>query len=198
MSKSYKIMVVESSPLLAAGLKYMLSEHFSYDVVAVLESTEKLHDKLISIKPDIVIINPLLIDYTKRFMLKSMLLKDRTVVCIALVSAYVDPAVLKQYHGVIGLEDGKQKIESKLREALQCDHPNEQKENYELSDREREVLIAVAKGKMNKEIADQLHISIHTVISHRKNISRKTGIKSVSGLTVYALLNNMIDEREVK
>ena len=60
------------------------------------------------------------------------------------------------------------------------------------------MLIAVAKGKMNKEIADQLHISIHTVISHRKNISRKTGIKSVSGLTVYALLNNMIDEREVK
>lgn len=198
MSKSYKILVVESSPLLAAGLKHMLSEHLSYDVVMVLESTEKLQDKLISLKPDIIIINPLLIDYTKRFMLKSMLLKDRPVVYIALVSAYVEPAVLKQYHGVIGLEDGKQKIESKLREALQSDHSNEQKDNYELSDRERDVLIAVAKGKMNKEIADQLHISIHTVISHRKNISRKTGIKSVSGLTVYALLNNMIDEREVK
>ena len=198
MSKSYKIIVVESSPLLVAGLKHMLSGHLSYDVVAVLESTEKLHDKLISLKPDIIIINPLLIDYAKRFMLKSMLLKDRTVVCIALVSAYVEPVVLKQYHGVIGLEDGKQKIETKLREALQNDRPNEQKDNYELSDRERDVLIAVAKGKMNKEIADQLHISIHTVISHRKNISRKTGIKSVSGLTVYALLNNMIDEREVK
>ena len=198
MSKSYKIIVVESSPLLVAGLKHMLFGHLSYDVVAVLESTEKLHDKLISLKPDIIIINPLLIDYTKRFMLKIMLLKTPPVVCIALVNAYVEPAVLKQYHGIIGLEDGKQKIEAKLREALQNDHRNEQKDNYELSDRERDVLIAVAKGKMNKEIADQLHISIHTVISHRKNISRKTGIKSVSGLTVYALLNNMIDEREVK
>lgn len=198
MSKNYKILIIESSPLLVAGLKHMLSEHLSYDVVTVLESTDKLQDKLISVKPDIVIINPLLIDYAKRFMLKSMLLKDRSVVCIALVSAYVEPAVLKQYHGIIGLEDDKQRIECKLREALHNDHSNEQKENYELSDREKDVLVAVAKGKMNKEIADQLHISIHTVISHRKNISRKTGIKTVSGLTVYALLNNMIDEREMK
>ena len=50
---------------------------------------------------------------------------------------------------------------------------------------------------MNKEIADQMNISIHTVISHRKNITRKTGIKSVSGLTVYALLNNLIDEKDL-
>ena len=46
-------------------------------------------------------------------------------------------------------------------------------------------------------IADLMNISIHTVISHRKNITRKTGIKSVSGLTVYALLNNLIDESEL-
>ena len=47
------------------------------------------------------------------------------------------------------------------------------------------------------EIADMMNLSIHTVITHRKNITRKTGIKSVSGLTVYALLNNLIDETEV-
>ena len=70
MSKSYKIIVVESSPLLVAGLKHMLSGHLSYDVVAGLESTEKLHDNDF---PNlyIIIINPLLIDYTKRY-LKSM------------------------------------------------------------------------------------------------------------------------------
>ena len=70
-------------------------------------------------------------------------------------------------------------------------------DDVELSKRETDVLVAVAKGMMNKEIADQMNISIHTVISHRKNITRKTGIKSVSGLTVYALLNNLIDETEV-
>jgi regulator of cell morphogenesis and NO signaling len=66
-------------------------------------------------------------------------------------------------------------------------------EGEELSDREKEILVSVAKGMLNKEIADQYNISIHTVISHRKNITRKTGIKTVAGLTVYALLNNLIE-----
>ena len=51
---------------------------------------------------------------------------------------------------------------------------------------------------LNKEIADHLNISIHTVISHRKNITRKTGIKTVSGLTVYALLNDLVDIHSIE
>lgn len=66
-------------------------------------------------------------------------------------------------------------------------------ENDELSIREKEVLRLVALGHSNKVIAEKLYISIHTVISHRKNISEKIGIKSISGLTVYAILNNLID-----
>ena len=66
-------------------------------------------------------------------------------------------------------------------------------EDSALSPREKEILVCVAKGTINKEIADALNISIHTVISHRKNITRKTGIKTVAGLTVYALLNNLLD-----
>ena len=62
-----------------------------------------------------------------------------------------------------------------------------------LSAREKEILVSVARGLLNKEIADLHHISINTVITHRKNITRKTGIKTVAGLTVYALLNNLID-----
>ena len=62
---------------------------------------------------------------------------------------------------------------------------------------EGEILVAVARGLTNREIADQYFISIHTVISHRKNITRKTGIKTIAGLTVYALLNNMISEADL-
>ena len=61
-----------------------------------------------------------------------------------------------------------------------------------LSEREKEVLVCVAKGMINKEIADFLNISVHTVVSHRKNISQKTGIKTIAGLTTYALLNNLL------
>jgi DNA-binding CsgD family transcriptional regulator len=63
----------------------------------------------------------------------------------------------------------------------------------DLSSREQDVLKLVALGHSNKEIADMLFISIHTVISHRKNITEKLGIKSISGLTVYAVLNKLID-----
>lgn len=67
------------------------------------------------------------------------------------------------------------------------------REGFLLSAREQEVLILIAKGFSNKKIAESLYISVHTVISHRKNISEKTGIKSVSGLTVYAILHNLVD-----
>jgi DNA-binding CsgD family transcriptional regulator len=56
-----------------------------------------------------------------------------------------------------------------------------------------EVLKLVVAGMQNKEIADKLFISVHTVVSHRKNISQKTGIKSQAGLTIYAISNKVID-----
>jgi len=71
-------------------------------------------------------------------------------------------------------------------------------EKDELSDREKEILISVAQGLLNKEIADKHNISINTVITHRKNITRKTGIKTVAGLTVYAILNNLVDINSIK
>ncbi|MFW6257580.1 MAG: response regulator transcription factor [Prolixibacteraceae bacterium] len=77
------------------------------------------------------------------------------------------------------------------------DRAPRQLENDELSAREKEVLRLVALGHSNKIIADKLFISIHTVISHRKNISEKIGIKSISGLTVYAILNNLIDTKTI-
>lgn len=70
-------------------------------------------------------------------------------------------------------------------------------ENEELTAREREVIKLIALGLANKEIADKLFISIHTVISHRKNITEKLGIKSISGLTVYAIMNNLLDIKDI-
>lgn len=75
---------------------------------------------------------------------------------------------------------------------------SDRKSRTELSDREKEILVSVAQGLLNKEIADKHNISVHTVISHRKNITRKTGIKTVSGLTVYALLNGLLDINSIE
>ena len=68
-----------------------------------------------------------------------------------------------------------------------------QPDTEELSDREKDVLIQVVRGLSNKEIADVLCISMHTVISHRKHIAAKLNIHSTAGLTVYAIVNKLVD-----
>ena len=62
-----------------------------------------------------------------------------------------------------------------------------------LSAREIEVLALVAQGFINKEIADKLNISLTTVITHRKNITEKLGLRSVSALTIYAVMNGYVE-----
>lgn len=68
----------------------------------------------------------------------------------------------------------------------------------DLSQREKEIICCVVKGLSNKEIAEQLYISIHTVITHRRNIARKLQIHSPTLLTVYAIVNKLVDISEVK
>ena len=67
----------------------------------------------------------------------------------------------------------------------------------DLSMREIEVLSLVARGFINKEIADKLNISLATVITHRKNITEKLGIKSVSGLTIYAVMRGYVEDDSI-
>lgn len=74
--------------------------------------------------------------------------------------------------------------------------PSQQIEHL-LSSREVEVLSLVAQGMINKEIAEKLNISITTVISHRKNIQDKLGVKSVSALTIYAVMHGFVDVNKI-
>ena len=71
-------------------------------------------------------------------------------------------------------------------------------QNNELSDREKTILKGIAIGLTNKEIAEKNFISAHTVVAHRKNIVRKLGIKTISGLTVYALINQIVELDEIE
>lgn len=72
-------------------------------------------------------------------------------------------------------------------------HPGREEESRQLSAREVEVLKLIVRGLMNKEIADRLNIGLTTVISHRKNLTEKLGIKSVSGLTIYAVMQGYVE-----
>lgn len=77
--------------------------------------------------------------------------------------------------------------------------PLQKNENDEsLSEREREIVICIARGMSNKDVADKLFISIYTVLTHRKNIFRKLDIHSISGLTIYAVVNGLITLDEIR
>lgn len=74
---------------------------------------------------------------------------------------------------------------------------NNTSDDDSLTEREMDVLMGLVHGLSNKEIADTLHISVHTVISHRKNITYKTGIRSQSGLTIYAISKKIISIEDI-
>ena len=194
---SNRIIICEASEIITSGLYEIIQGMSGFDVVMRLDSPESLTEKLLVSDANILIINPLLMGFNGQNMVSQWVKENPQLVCIALITTYMEESALKNFDGIIGINDSKLKIINKLNQIAQSSDKNEKPDDVELSKREIDVLVAVAKGLMNKEIADQMNISIHTVISHRKNITRKTGIKSVSGLTVYALLNNLIDETEV-
>ena len=99
---------------------------------------------------------------------------------------------------VLQLEENikkKESIVSRVQEETMSEEPASQDN---LSQREKEIIRCVVKGLSNKEIAEELFISIHTVITHRRNIARKLEIHSPTLLTVYAIVNKLVDISEVK
>ena len=191
-----RVIICEASEIVANGLAEMINGMAQFDVVLRVDSPERISEKILSSNANMLIIDPALLGYQNKDFLLQLGKEHPNVFIVALVTTYLDHSFLTPYHGAIELNDSRAKIIDKMNELVQ-NEASKNSDDVELSKRETDVLVAVAKGMMNKEIAEQMNISIHTVISHRKNITRKTGIKSVSGLTVYALLNNLIDEKDL-
>ena len=190
-NKIYKILLIEPSEIVAAGISAIIEKSSEFKLTTILPNLGYYTNKHNTY--DIVIINPAVIDYNERFDIRSIFYSEENESAIvALTYASNDENVLRQYDECIGIYDSAARIFQKLHNAIKESKENKS-ELYELSTRERDILVSVAKGKTNKEIADEFNISIYTVISHRRNISRKLGISSISGLTVYAIMNKLID-----
>lgn len=99
---------------------------------------------------------------------------------------------------IINIHCDESTIIEKIRQLIaSINIPNESMRQSTLSQREIDVLRLIAKGYINKEIAEELNISFNTVLSHRKNITTKLGIKSASGLGFYAIMNGYISESDL-
>lgn len=186
----YKIVLIEPSEIVATGIAAIIDRNPEFAVVKTLSNINYFnatgHDV------DIVIVNPAVIDYNDRLDIRSCL-SATNIAIVALTHSNYEESVLRQYNECIGIYDNYARIIQKLKNAMEESSQSPKSDLNELSGRERDILAAVAKGLTNKEIADEFNISVYTVISHRRNISQKLGINSIPGLTVYAIMNKLVD-----
>ena len=192
--RRYKIAIIEPSIIIAEGLCKILQSSAEADVVGIYPTLRDFAERRVARDFEVVIVGSQAVRGGESVR-GSVAELGTTIVLLA--TTMVDEEVLRQVDGVINIYDNEAALLRKLRAAIEQVQTNPYSDSHDLSERERDVLILVAKGMANKEIADRLNISIHTVMSHRKNITHKTGIKSVAGLTVYALLNNLLDQNDV-
>ena len=189
-----RVLIIEPSEVVVAGMSAVLQEASRFKVLEAVRDVRLAEQRVIASKPDVVLLNPTLVESP------ADVLAGRQLPVVALVYQYVEQLKLRRYHAVVDIRESRATIIETLIAATtpatadNAPSATATSAEYELSNRETAVLVLVAKGLTNKEIADQLNVSPHTVMSHRKNIVHKTGIKSVAGLTVYAMLHNLIDE----
>ncbi len=178
------IAIIEPSEIIYEGLSNMILKAKRNTYIYWLTNLTELDDLFERTNIDIVILNPNVIinreqefiKYKKRFLKISW---------IALVYCYCNDQQLNFFNDTIRISESTDTIIKKINNSVVKSDDKVVKE--QLSEREIGVLIELVNGLSNKEIADKLCISIHTVISHRKNIVEKTGIKSLPGLTIFAI-----------
>ena len=192
-----RILLIEPSQIVSNGFSTLIEDVIGYQIVGVISDVNHLQDKMVSCCPDIIVFNPLLLTLRHQTSIRSFFLIPCGVAFVAFAYTFVDEWIMVQFDAVLSINDGLTQIANKLNEIKLPAHVQEKSDSEELSDRENEILVSIVQGMTNQEIANRHFISIHTVITHRKNIIRKTGIKSVSGLTVYALLNNLITYEDI-
>ena len=200
MESRKTVILVIPSDIVARGLEGILVDSGEFVVEDVLRDLSRQAEaRLKLIDPDMVIIDPSVLDFKSRKDGRSRLADICDSIVVAISGPGLTEEALRQYDGSVSLYDNREDVLRKIHSSMESKQAESMvSDGGELSSREKEILVCVAKGMLNKEIADKLNLSIYTVITHRKNITRKTGIKTVAGLTVYALLNGLIDMGSVQ
>lgn len=139
-----------------------------------------------------VILNPTHVQNNIRGFHQSKRTNQR-LLWIALIYSYFDKEIIDSFEMVLQITDSPDTIINKIYRLVQLtEGGSDIRQSEQITERETDVLVQLVHGLSNKEIADKLNISIHTVVSHRKNIIQKTGIKSQAGLAIYAISNKIV------
>lgn len=198
-----KIAIAETSVIVRGGLESLLKRLPGFHIQLVdICSDEMLLEALRMHHPDMLIVNPMLPGFTNDL---ARLREDSgctSLKCIALQLSLLPDAVLKPFDDFISIyhdaDEIRRKLEQLTASAVSEEEQAEGEEQQSLSAREKEIVVCVVKGMTNREIADRLFLSTHTVITHRRNIARKLQIHTPSGLTIYAIVNKLVELSDIK
>ncbi|KAA6323843.1 Oxygen regulatory protein NreC [termite gut metagenome] len=194
-----RIAIAETSLILRSGLTNVLKRLPNLRIQPVeLASLDALNDCLNVHPPDILIVNPIFSDFfdVTRFRNTNT---EKNICVVAFVNSLIDSSLLKKYDDCISILDDLEVLAFKISNLQNIKLTEEESDNTEnLSQREKEIIVCIVKGMTNKEIADKLYLSIHTIITHRRNISKKLQIHSTAGLTIYAIVNKLIELKDIE
>lgn len=186
-----EIAIIDANTLSSLGLRMLLEEIIPMATIRAFHSFGELMDDTPDMYAHYFVSSQIYFEHTAFFL-------ERRPKSIVLAAGSNAP----QLSGipVLDLYKDEQELVKNILQLHQYGHqhhhppfPDSDAEIHELSSREIEVLVLLTKGLINKEIAEKLNISLTTVISHRKNITEKLGIKSLSGLTIYAVMRGYVE-----
>jgi len=194
--KETPITIIVESGLMQAAFRHILKNILPDNTIQFKSGIEDcMNGKLC---PKSLIIESKLIPQPLCYSLEKIKNKNPDGNILILETSVLEDSVFTYAKEVIVRSDSEDIITKKIKKFFYQTLPQKQIHRDDtISDREKEIVKLVALGKTNKEISDALFISPHTVITHRKNITAKLGIKTIAGLTVYAILNGLIDPEDL-
>ncbi|MFA8450853.1 MAG: response regulator transcription factor [Bacteroidales bacterium] len=191
----FKYALAESSFVIREGIKSLLNSYPNVELVEEGNTCEVLSSHKLDNSIDLLIIN---IPQLKEKDIKKIkwISGNHKTKIIGLTDNVCPQKWDNIFYEIIHINEADKSLYIDLFDKTFKNNPKENQNT--LSQREKAILKHIAMGQTNNEIAENLFISSHTVMTHRKNITRKLAIKTVSGLTVYALLNGIVRIEELQ
>ncbi|WP_223422473.1 response regulator transcription factor [Tateyamaria pelophila] len=207
MTPLIRVLIVDDHPMVAQGIQSVLEDHDGIEVVGTLHNGRAALDQLETLAPDVILMD-LNMPEMDGLTATEMVLERRPGTRILVLSMHDNPEYISSAlsHGAMGYvlkdvptDEIAEAIETVMRgEKYLCTGaegaiaPKSGDVTSALTSREQTILLQLARGLSNKEVANALDISVRTVETHRKNIKRKLGISSTAGLTRYALEHGVL------
>lgn len=189
-------MIVEKSAIISNGLSTLLTAKNNTPLsIERCDSECEIQSTVFKFSPDVLIATPQIFEQNEKLI--HSLKEKHQMLLVGLIYSFQHPDSLTHLDGLIYINDSTEKIQAMINGIIKSNATkNNTGPSEALTSREEEILKLLVGGNTTKQIANTLHISTHTVNAHRKNIMRKLDIKTISGLTIYAVLNNLITLKE--